>query len=207
MDWTEIVKIIITSVTSIIVALISGGIVKNLLDRRKTKDSRKKLIKHLETAEIIHFALRELRRLYSCDRIYIVQYHNGGNFYTESSMQRSSMTYERCSDGITRMSERYQNILVSHFTWYIRQMMDGKMFYSDVNKIEDLATRAFLTSHATFSHVACPIFDRDKHLIGFIGLDWVFSDLPTDVVDEEGKFKEEFIKDITREALSLSSQL
>ena len=202
----KIIELGITSITSIIVALIASGVFKNWQDKKKEKKSREGLIARIKKDEIVHFALRELRRLYNCDRIFIIQYHNGGNFYTESPMQKSTMTYERCSDGLEKLSDKFQNVLVSHFTWYIKNMIDEKMFYSDLNKIEDISTRAFLSSYGTQSHVACPIYDRDKHLIGMLGMDWVFSEPPSDIMIND-EFTEDFKKEVLRESNSLNSQI
>ena len=206
MDYMKIIELGITSITSIIVALIASGVFKNWQDKKKEKKSREGLIARIKKDEIVHFALRELRRLYNCDRIFIIQYHNGGNFYTESPMQKSTMTYERCSDGLEKLSDKFQNVLVSHFTWYIKNMIDEKMFYSDLNKIEDISTRAFLSSYGTQSHVACPIYDRDKHLIGMLGMDWVFSEPPSDIMIND-EFTEDFKKEVLRESKSLNSQI
>lgn len=206
MDYMKIIELGITSITSIIVALIASGVFKTWQDKKKEKKSREGLIARIKKDEIVHFALRELRRLYNCDRIFIIQYHNGGNFYTESPMQKSTMTYERCSDGLEKLSDKFQNVLVSHFTWYIKNMIDEKMFYSDLNKIEDISTRAFLSSYGTQSHVACPIYDRDKHLIGMLGMDWVFSEPPSDIMIND-EFTEDFKKEVLRESNSLNSQI
>jgi hypothetical protein len=206
MDYMKIIELGITSITSILVALIASGFFRNWQEKKKEKKSREGLIARIKKDEIVHFALRELRRLYNCDRIFIIQYHNGGNFYTESPMQKSTMTYERCSDGLEKLSDKFQNVLVSHFTWYIKNMIDEKMFYSDLNKIEDISTRAFLSSYGTQSHVACPIYDRDKHLIGMLGMDWVFSEPPSDIMIND-EFTEDFKKEVLRESNSLNSQI
>ena len=206
MDYMKIIELGVTSITSILVALIASGFFRTWQEKKKEKKSREGLIARIKKDEIVQFALRELRRLYNCDRIFIIQYHNGGNFYTESPMQKSTMTYERCSDGLEKLSDKFQNVLVSHFNWYIRHMVDSKMFYTDLNKIEDISTRAFLSSYGTQSHVACPIYDRDKHLIGMLGMDWVFSEPPSEIVVNE-EFTEDFRRDILRESNSLNTQI
>lgn len=206
MDWTIVITTIVTSFTSIVVALIGAGLYKNFTDRKKEKEHKGKLIQQIKKDELIHFALRELRRLYNADRIYIIQYHNGGNFYTNSPMQKFSMTYERCSDGLERLSDKFQGILVSHFNWYIKKMIDTQMFYSEVESMEDISTRAYLSSFGIQSHIACPIYDKEKHIIGYLGMDWVFSEIPSEIISENN-FKEDFKKDISREANSLYEQI
>jgi len=207
MDIIRVIEIILTSLTSIIVALISAGIFKNWIENRKRNKHKGQLIQQLKKDEIVHFALRELRRLYNADRIYISQFHNGGNFYTGSPMQKFSMTYERCSDGLEKLSERYQSTLVSHFNWYIRKIVDKEMFFYNVKDIPDISTRAILSSSGIQSHIACPIYDKDNHVIGYLGMDWVFSEVPSELIDDNESFINDFINDLQRETNSLYEQI
>ena len=67
--------------------------------------------------EIVHLAIRDIRRRYNADRVYLWQFHNGGTFYTTSPMQRMSITYERCSDGLERKAERNQNHFITNLAY------------------------------------------------------------------------------------------
>lgn len=206
MDWTQIIITIVTSISSVIVALITAGYFKRRIDKSKENYSKKQLMKQIQHDEIIHYALRELRRKYNADRIYIWQFHNGGNFYTTSPMQRTSITYERCSEGLERKAEKYQGVLISNFTNYIKDTIDGFMFYHNVESIPDFALRALILSHGTFAHAATPLFDKENHLIGIVCLDWVFSDIePEYLLNNE--FTKEFKDFFKKESSSLSVYL
>lgn len=206
MDWTQIIITIVTSISSVIVALITAGYFKRRIDKSKENFSKKQLMKQIQHDEIIHYALRELRRKYNADRVYIWQFHNGGNFYTTSPMQRTSITYERCSEGLERKAEKYQGVLISNFTNYIKDTMDGFMFYHDVDSIPDFALRALILSHGTFAHAATPLFDKENHLVGIVCLDWVFSEIDSEyLVDNE--FSNEFKDIYKKESSSLSVYL
>ena len=63
MDYQKLIELGITSITSIIVALIASGVFKTWQDKKKEKKSREGLIARIKKDEIVHFALRELRRL------------------------------------------------------------------------------------------------------------------------------------------------
>lgn len=206
MDIYEIVQTVITSVTSILIALITAGYFKKFQDKFKQEKHKLTLIKQIQKDELIHFSLKELTREFSCDRITITQFHNGGNFYTESPMQKASVTYERCSDGIERIADKFQNILVSHYNWYVTKIMNYKMFYIDNTSIEDLSTRAFLHNFGSQSHVAVPIFDKQKHLIGYLSMDWIFSEIPEQFL-ESGSFTENFKERIKYQVQSLINNL
>lgn len=177
-----LIETLITSITSIIVALISAGVVRSYIDKRKEKESRRKLVKQIEKDQIVYYTIREIRRKYNSDRIIVMQFHNGGNFYTESPMQKVSITYERCSDGLERIAEKYQNILVSHMCWYITQTINKKMFYYNTHDIEDVPTRALIRNFGSQSHLAVPIYDKLNHLVGIVAMDWVFSEPPSECI-------------------------
>jgi hypothetical protein len=193
-----LIETLITSITSIIVALISAGLVRSFLDKRKENNSRKKLVQQIERDQIVYYTIREIRRKYNSDRIFVMQFHNGGNFYTESPMQKLSITYERCSDGLERITEKYQNILISHMCWYVTQVINKKMFYYNTEDIEDVPTRAVIKNFGSQSHLAVPIYDKLNHLVGIVGLDWVFSEPPSGYIIN-GDFTPEMEKEILGE--------
>lgn len=198
----DITSTIITSVTSIVVALISTGVWKYFLDKKKENSSRNKLVVQIERDQIVYYTIREIRRKYNSDRIFIMQFHNGGNFYTESPMQRGSITYERCSDGLERITDKYQGILVSHMCWYIKHVIENNMFYYMTDDIEDMPTRALIRNFGSQSHVSVPLYDKLNHLVGFIAMDWVFSEPPQEYI-ENNEFTNEFREELTSEVESL----
>lgn len=201
-----LIETLITSITSIIVALISAGLIRSFLDKRKESSSRKRLVQQIEKDQIVYYTIREIRRKYNSDRIFIMQFHNGGNFYTESPMQKVSITYERCSDGLERITEKYQNVLVSHMCWYINNVINKNMFYYNNDDIEDVPTRALIKNFGSQSHLAVPIYDRLNHLVGIVGMDWVFSEPPDECI-KNGDFTPEMEIEITNEIKSIVSLL
>jgi len=206
MDFSIILQALITSVTSVIVALIGAGYFKRYSDKKKETYSKSKLMEQIKKDEIVHLALRDLRRKYNCDRIYIWQFHNGGNFYTSSPMQKTSITYERCSDGLERKSEKFQNTIISNITSYIKDVINFEMFFTDIKEMDDIAIRSICQSYGTQSHAGAPIFDDNEHLIGILSLDWVFSDIPEESLSGE-EFNEHLKEDLIKEAKSLANYI
>jgi len=194
----NIVELLITSITSIVVALIAAGYFKKFWEKRNENSSKKKLIKQIEKDELVHFTLKEIRRKYHADRIYIIQFHNGGIFYTNSPMQKASVTFERCSDGLERISDNLQHIFVSHYTWFIKNTLSESMFYTDCENIEDVATKALFRKFGSQATAAVPIYDIQEQLVSIMVLDWVFSEIPSDFMKNEEftqEFREEMIVD------------
>jgi len=204
--FLEIVKIVITSVTSVIVALIAGGYFKKYQDKQKDKRSRSKLVEQIQKDELVHFSLREMRRKYNCDRLYVMQYHNGGNFYTESPMQKASITYERCSDGLERIADKYQNVLISNFAWYNTNLLKDECYYIDVNLIDDITMRSWIKSFGTHAHIGVPVYDNQKHLVANVGLDWVFSDIP-ELYLESGQFSQTIVSELKKDIESIKQYI
>jgi hypothetical protein len=206
MDGTRIAELLITSITSIVIALITAGYFKRRQEKSKEKMSGNQLMKQVQQSEIVHYALRELRRKYNADRVYIWQFHNGGNFYTTSPMQRASITYERCSEGLERKAEKYQGVLISNIPSYLKDTMEEKMFYHDVELIPDFALRSLILSHGTFAHAATPIYNKDKNLIGIVSLDWVFSEISEEYLSDD-QFTDKFKDLFKTESSSLANYL
>jgi hypothetical protein len=61
MDWSKIIEVVLTSFTSIFIALITAGYFRRRAEKVKEQFSKKQLMKQIEHDEIVHYALRELR--------------------------------------------------------------------------------------------------------------------------------------------------
>jgi hypothetical protein len=200
----DILEALITSITSITVALIAAGFFKRFSDRNKENNSKKKLVKQIEKDELVHFTLKEVRRKFHADRIYLIQFHNGGTFYTNAPMQKASVTYERCSDGLERVSDHLMHIFVSHYTWFIKNTIDEEMFYIDCENIEDVATKALFRKFGTQATAAVPIYDNSDQLISIMVMDWVFSEIPSGFIKDE-KFTTEFREEMIADSESIGN--
>ena len=207
MDLTQIIITLLTSITSVVVALITAGYIRKKDDKAKQENSKRLLIDQIQKDELIHATLREVRRKYNSDRVFITQFHNGGTFYTNSPMQKASITYERCSDGLEKFSERFQNILISNHNWYFTEIINNRCFFTDVDtQVKDLPEKSLLKNYGNYAHAGVPIYDNEKRLIGVMCLSWVFSDLLiTDV--NNGEFKDDFKKQLFDDANSLRPYL
>lgn len=207
MNWINIITTLITSTTSIIVALIAAGFFKSWMEKFKEKKSQGKLIKQIQKDEVVHFTIRELRRKYNADRIYIMQFHNGGMFYTQAPMQKVSITFERCSDGLERMFERFQHVFVSHHTWFISETINMGMFSTNIEEdVRDLPTRSLLKTFGNYALSSVPIYDINKNLIGILSLSWVFSEIPDEIL-ENNNFTKKFKTELLSESNSLATYL
>lgn len=207
MDYIRILELLLTSFTTIIVALVGAGFFRRYQDRKEKIESKNSLMKQLKTNEIVHLAIRDIRRRYNADRVYIWQFHNGGTFYTSSPMQKLSITYERCSQGLERKAEKNQNHLIANFSSYIKQVMDGQMFFSDISNMSDIGLRSLAQSQGIKSHCGTPIYDKEGHLVAMLCLDWVFSDIPSEYLKKDGNFTQDFIEEFSKDSDTLDPYL
>jgi len=159
----ELVPTIITSVTSIVIALITAGFFNMMKEKRAKQSSRNKL-------------------------------------------SQASVTYERCSDGLERITEKIQNVFVSHYNWLIKQTMDDGLFIHDCELIPDIATRALIKKFGTQSMVSLPIMDKENHLIALLCMDWVFSE-HVEVYCENEEFTKNFREDFKKDTQSVRNFL
>lgn len=200
-------EVLITSVTSIIVALVGAGFFRQMREKQEKTKSKEKLMEQIKKDEIVHLAIRDVRRRYNADRVYIWQFHNGGSFYTTSPMQKLSITYERCSDGLERKAEKNQNHLITSFTSYIKDVIDGNMYFPNIEDMNDIGLRSLAYSSGTKGHCAVPIYDKDKHLVAILCLDWVFSEIPKEYLKKDMKFTQDFIDEFSTDADTLDTYL
>ena len=207
MDWIRITEVLITSITSIIVALVGAGFFRQMREKQEKNKSKEKLMEQIKRDEIVHLAIRDVRRRYNADRVYIWQFHNGGSFYTTSPMQKLSITYERCSDGLERKAEKNQNHLITSFTSYIKDVMENNMYFPNIEDMNDIGLRSLAYSSGTKGHCAVPIYDKDKHLVAILCLDWVFSEIPSEYIKKDGKFTQDFIEEFSTDADTLDKYL
>ena len=207
MDLIRILEVLVTSVTSIVIALVGAGFFRRMSDKQEKNRSKVRLMEQIKKDEIVHLAIRDVRRRYNADRVYIWQFHNGGSFYTTSPMQKLPITYERCSDGLERKAEKNQNHLITSFTSYITDTMNGIMYYPNIEDMSDIGLRSLSSSSGTKGHCAVPIYDKEKHLVAILCLDWVFSPIPEEFIKKDGKFTQDFIDEFSTDADTLDTYL
>lgn len=207
MDYWNLIETFLTSFTSIVVALIGVGYFRKMNDKKIHNKSKNNLIDQIDKDEIIHLSIREIRRKLNCDRICVWQFHNGGSYYSDTPVQKMSITYERCSDGLEKNGPKNQSVLVSSLNTYVKEIIKGNMFYSDINNMSDIGLRSLAQSSGTKSHCAIPLYSKEKDLIGLLGCDWVFSEIPKDFLKKDKEFSDKFVNLIKEDCLSLPNYL
>lgn len=132
--------------SAIVVAFITGVLgpttllaVKHALDKRKTKPD---IVKEaLEMSEKVMHKLDNIKDEFEADRVWIAQFHNGGNYYpTGKSMAKFTISYETVHSGVNSIQSNFQNIPVSLFSKSINYLLEKNIIEIADYKDETIAT-------------------------------------------------------------------
>jgi hypothetical protein len=175
MDITiELLGAFLTGIVGPILYLIIG----RYLSKQKNK-KEDKLREAIIEGNLIDDELLNMREEYAADRIWISQFHNGGNFYpTGKSIQKFSIFYEVTKLGVSDVSHVFSNIPCSLYPKTFQHMLNGDtpgLFIPDFtdNTIPTFGLRGAADSVGTKSTYVLPLFSLDGKLIGTVGLDYV----------------------------------
>ena len=131
---------------SIIVAFITGVLgpilllfIKNKLEKKQEKPDM--VLETLKVSELVMTKLDHIKDEFKGDRVWVAQFHNGGNFYpTGKSMAKFSIIYESVAPSVSSIQGNFHNIPVNLFSRSINQLLDhDKIEISDF-KDETVAT-------------------------------------------------------------------
>lgn len=152
---------------------------KILYERRKAAAERKKADPVAEAVKenmLVANKLESIKSTYSADRVWIMQFHNGGNFYpTGKSITKFSMCYESISSHADSIQDRFQNIPVSLFNRSINYLLDNDVIlipdYS--KKTSDIQELKYISEETgARSSYAFAIKTIDDKFVGILGMDY-----------------------------------
>ena len=115
---------------SIIVAFITGVLgpllllfIKNRLDKKVEKPDM--VLETLKVSELVMTKLDHIKEEYKGDRVWVAQFHNGGNFYpTGKSMAKFSIIYESVAPSVSSIQGNFHNIPVNLFSRSINRLLE-----------------------------------------------------------------------------------
>ena len=166
----------------LIAAFISGvvgPILYLLIDKyiQKKKEGKKdKVRESIDNTCTINEELEELLDLFHGDRIWISQFHNGGNFYpTGKSIQKFSIFYEVTKPGVAPVAHIFSNIPCSLYPKAFSHMLENKSIFIPDYDDPTIATYGLKGSAETAgdkSSYLLPLFTLDDKYIGVVGIDY-----------------------------------
>ena len=144
----------------------------------KEKNKNRDVVKeNITSVSLISNELEEIREEFKGDRVWITQFHNGGNFYpTGKSIQKFSVFYEVTKPSISSIAHTFNNIPCSLYPKTFEHMMEGNgIFINDYSdkKVATYGLKGAAESVGTKSTYLIPLFTLDEKYIGNIGVDFV----------------------------------
>lgn len=165
----------------ILIAFITGVLgpimiilLKNYLNRNKKKPDM--VTETLRVSELITTKIEHMREEFHADRVWVTQFHNGGNFYpTGKSMAKFSVMYETVNPGVSSIQTNFHNIPVNLFSKSINQLL-----LNDVIEIPDFKDETIPTFGLKYiaedtnckSGYLFSIKSIDGKFIGTLGMDF-----------------------------------
>ena len=165
----ELIIAFITGVISPITILLF----KNWLDKKKKPDM---VADTLELGEVVTHKIEEIREEISADRVWLIQFHNGGHFYpTGKSMAKFSMIYETVNIHVSSIQNNFQNIPVSLFSKSINELLKNNIIEITDFKDETISTfglKYIAEESSCKSGYLFAIKTIDGRFIGTLGVDY-----------------------------------
>ena len=175
--------------TLIFVALITGVISPVVIQvtkyylsllRHPKINQKSEIVNILKLEEKITQKLEAILNKYKADRVWVIEFHNGGHTYTGRGMQKLSETYEVSNKGISLESNNTQNLPTSLFSSSLIAISNSFLYIENVNDNESKSTsstafKEFLTNRGVKSFIGLPIKNIENNLVGVLCLDNVLN--------------------------------
>jgi hypothetical protein len=147
---------------------------KNFLDKRKKKPDM--VMDTLRVSELVTTRIEHIKEEFKADRVWITQFHNGGNFYpTGKSMAKFSVMYETVDIGVNSIQTNFHNIPVNLFSKSINQLLLNDVIEIPDFKDDNVATyglKYIAEDTGCRSEYLFSIKTIDGRFIGTLGLDY-----------------------------------
>jgi hypothetical protein len=168
-----------SSVTEILIAFISGifGPIAIMYAKKRFESKKQDLLTEaFEFGAVVDQEIDDLLFGLEVDRVWISQFHNGGNFYpTGKSIQKFSIFYETVHDGIQKITPQFQNIPCSLFAKSFAEIMTNDELlvqnFSSDDKTYGLKNVADTTGCKSI--VMIPLKTHNGKIFGCLGVERV----------------------------------
>ena len=166
----EIVVAFITGVLGPLLIIIA----KDYLNKRKVKPDL--VHETLKVSELVTSRIEHIKEEFKADRVWITQFHNGGNFYpTGKSMAKFSVIYETVHVGVNSIQSNFHNIPVNLFSKSINELLLNDTIEIPDFKDESVSTfglKYIAEENGCKSGYLFAIKTIDEKFIGTLGLDY-----------------------------------
>lgn len=171
---------LIGSFVSGVVGPVALFYIKHLIEKRKEEKEKQKsdpVKESIKSNILIDNKIHQILGDFDADRVWILQFHNGGNFYpTGKSIHKFSMFYEAVSKHTFAIREYFQNIPVSLFSRSINHLVDDdylKIPDFNASGADDYGLKYIAYEYDSKSTYLFSIRAIDDKFVGVLGIDYV----------------------------------
>ena len=130
----------------------------------------------LRVSELVTAKIDHIKEEFNSDRVWITQFHNGGNFYpTGKSIAKFSIIYETVNSNANSIQGNLRNIPVNLFSRSINELLNNDVIEIPDFKDETVATfglRYIAEETGCKSGYLFAIKTIDDKFIGVLGVDY-----------------------------------
>ncbi len=166
MDTATIIASIITAVATLASVLVG----KKCMNKKPRCPISQDTAQSANVYTALQYTMGEMK----ADRAYVLEFHNGGHYYSGRGQQKFSCTHEIAGDGVSRECGKSQEHRVSNYYNYINEMIQDKEFkYTNINDVPDSSFISLLNRSGVKSIYNVPIKTLNGKIIGILGVDFV----------------------------------
>lgn len=179
------VALLLTTISAVLGPILVVKYKHYLANKEKKEDP---VVSSIKTTSLINDQLETLQQELDADRVWISQFHNGGNFYpTGKSIQKFSIFYEHTKPGIPVIREIFKQIPVSLFTKPLTTLYEeGEIIIPNYKVSENYGLEAFTEGSKSKSTYIYALNSVDNQFIGTLGIEYTkrVKNLSQDQLDE-----------------------
>ena len=141
----------------------------------------------LRVSELVNQKIDHIKEEFSADRVWIAQFHNGGNFYpTGRSMAKFSIIYETVSQNASSIQSSFHSIPVNLFSKSINELLINDVIEIPDFKDEKISTfglKYIAEENGCKSGYIFAIKTIEDKFIGIMGIDYTKKKTKLDIED------------------------
>ena len=186
-NWLAVLKVLNKANISLLLFLLLAGFlfvykadIGFAIRHKVLREDR--IITALDNDVLIQTALHKVLIRYKADRAYIFRFHNGVTYYNGTHKNKFSCDYEVVRKGTSRQATYLQDIPVTLFPTFIREVNANRMAYDDITDIEDLRVQETLAEQGIKGLIVLP-YHRDGNLFAMVGIDYISTAKAVSTID------------------------
>jgi len=171
---------LITSIVTILVTLITYIIAPYAIEHAKKYISKPNEIdairQELNIKKPVHDKLESIKTIVNCDKIWIANFHNGGNYLNSArSMKKFTMNYEICNADIVKTSDYFKETHIHLYYKFISKIFESSHLFIDFLNMEsqryelDVLDKFYPIKTA----YVFPIYSIDDKILGMMAIEFI----------------------------------